>query len=66
MQGFVRGLTLAVASMFLVVIVNIMQQNGIDIRSIAIALGALGLTYMRKIPVPVILVGAAIVGMWLY
>ncbi len=65
-QGFVRGLTLAVASMFLVVIVNIMHQNGIDIRSIAIALGALGLTYMRKIPVPVILVGAAIVGMWLY
>ncbi len=65
-QGFVRGLTLAVASIFVVILARIMQQNGIDVRSIAITLGALGLAYTRKVPIPVILLLAGIIGVIVY
>ena len=66
MQGFVRGLTLAVASMFLVVLGRIMVQAGIDWRSLGIAVGALVLTLSKRIPVPFILLLAGGMGMLLY
>lgn len=61
-QGFVRGLLVAVASMFVVVLLRIFVQNGIDLRNIAIALVALVLTWRRTIPVPIILVLAGVIG----
>ena len=66
MQGFVRGLTLAVASMFLVVLGRIMTQAGIDWRSLGIAVVALGLTASKRIPVPFILLLAGGTGMLVY
>lgn len=65
-QGFVRGLTLAVAGIFAVVLVNIMQGAGIDIRSIGIAACALALSATRRIPVPAILALAGVAGVALY
>ncbi|MEY2846594.1 MAG: hypothetical protein RL076_2140 [Chloroflexota bacterium] len=66
MQGFVRGLTLAVASMFLVVLVRIMHQAGIDWQSLGIAGAACGLTLSKRIPVPFILLLAGGMGILLY
>jgi chromate transporter len=61
-QGFIRGLTIAVASIFLVVISTIMHQNGIDIGTIAIAVISMFVATKRWVPIPVILLGAAIAG----
>lgn len=66
MQGFVRGLTLAVASMFLVVLGRIMTQAGIDWGSLGIAVAALALTLSKRIPVPFILLLAGGMGMLIY
>lgn len=66
MQGFVRGLTLAVASMFVVVLGRIMTQAGIDWRSLGIAVVALVLTASKRIPVPFILLLAGGMGILLY
>jgi chromate transporter len=65
-RGFVRGLTLAVAAIFVVIISNIMIQTGIDVTSIIIAIGALGLALSKRIPVPVILLIAGAIGAWVY
>lgn len=65
-QGFVRGLTLAVAGIFAIVLLHIMQGAGIDIRSVGIALCALALGATRRIPVPAILILAGIAGVVLY
>ena len=66
MQGFVRGLTLAVASMFVIVLGRIMIQTGIDWLSVGIAIAALALTLSKRIPVPFILLLAGGMGMLLY
>jgi chromate transporter len=65
-QGFVRGLVLAVASMFVVVLLGIMAQNGINVQSLAIALFAVVATWRRSIPVPVVLLIAGIAGIMNY
>ena len=65
-RGFVRGLTLAVSGMFLLVIGRILWHAGIDVSSIAIAGGATTLVLTKRIPVPVILVVAGLVGIWVY
>jgi len=65
-QGFVRGLMLAVASMFVVVLLRILVQNSIDIRSVVIALLAVVATWRRSIPVPVVLLIAGIAGILNY
>jgi chromate transport protein ChrA len=65
-RGFVRGLTLAVAAIFVVIISNIMIQTGIDVASIIIAIGALGLALSKRVPVPVILLIAGTIGAWYY
>ena len=61
-QGFVRGLMLAVASMFVLVMLNILMQSGIDARSMTITLLALVSTWRRILPVPVVLLIAGVVG----
>jgi chromate transporter len=65
-QGFVRGLTLAVAGIFVVVLAQIMQGAGLDARSLGIAAAALALGATRRVPVPAILALAGLAGVVLY
>jgi chromate transporter len=64
-QGFVRGLSLAVAGVFAVVLTRILSTAGWNFASVMIALGALLLGVTRRIPVVVILILAALVGIGL-
>ena len=66
MQGFVRGLGLAVAGNFLVVMIMLLNTSGIDIRSLLIIVGSIGLAMTRRIPIPVIFGLAGLVGVLLY
>jgi chromate transporter len=65
-QGFVRGLSLAVAGIFLVVLAGIMSGTGLNSTSLLIALGALGLGVTRRVPVIGVMALAALVGIMLY
>jgi len=66
MQGFVRGLGLAVSGIFLVVVVQLLQESGIDWRSLSLVAAAMALGLTNRVPIPVVLVLAAVVGMVLY
>jgi chromate transporter len=66
MQGFVRGLGLAVSGIFLVVVMRLLQENGIDLRSILILLVSIALTLTGRVPVPLLLVLAGVVGAMIY
>src|SRR5262245_14932483 len=65
-QGFVRGLGLAVAGIFLVVLSRIMNNSGWTFTNLMIILGATGLGATRRVPVLLILVLAAVVGITLF
>jgi chromate transporter len=65
-QGFVRGLGLAVAGIFLVVLAGIMGGAGWTATNLLIALGALGLGATRRVPVLAVLALAALAGVLLY
>jgi chromate transporter len=65
-EGFVRGLMLAVVGIFAVVLMGFLRSGGTDIRSIGIALGGAALALTKRVPIVVILAGAAIAGMVLY
>lgn len=65
-EGFVRGLTLAVVGVFLTVLFNIMRTVGIEITSLLIMLGALALGATRRLPVIVVLALAALAGIIFY
>ncbi|MBX3000094.1 MAG: chromate transporter [Caldilineaceae bacterium] len=66
MKGFVRGLGLAVSGIFLVVVMRLLQQNGISLSSVLIVLGSIGLGLTGRLPVPLLLVLAGVVGALLY
>ena len=66
MGGFVRGLTLAVAGILLTVLAGLMISSGVELRSVAVLLGALALGATRKVPVVVVLVLAATAGILLF
>ena len=66
MDGFVRGLGLAVSGIFLVVITRIMRQNGIDIGSVSILLVSVALAVTGRVPVPLLLVLAGVTGALIY
>jgi chromate transporter len=66
MKGFVRGLGLAVSGIFLVVVINLLQENGVNLSSVLIVLGSIGLALTGRLPVPVLLVLAGAVGALLY
>ena len=66
MQGFVRGLGLAVSGIFLVIVARILRENGIDGGSIVIVLVAMALGLTNRLPVPVVLGLAAVAGMLIY
>ena len=65
-QGFVRGLGLAVAGVFVIVLTGIMNTAGWNSTNLIITLGAIVLGAMRRVPVLVVLVLAAIVGIALF
>jgi chromate transporter len=64
-QGFVRGLGLAVSGIFVIVLTNIMTTAGWTSTNLMITLGAIVLGATRRVPVIVVLLLAAGVGMTL-
>lgn len=66
MQGFVRGLGLAVSGIFFVVVMRLMRDNGIDIVSVSILLVSIGLALTGRLPVPLLLLLAGVAGALLY
>ena len=65
-QGFLRGLALAVAGSFAIVIVGLVRGSQFDLSSLVLVLVSIGLGATRRIPVPLIIVGAALCGVVLY
>ncbi len=65
-QGFVRGLALAVAGVFVVVLTRIMNTSGWNPTNLMITLGAIVIGATRRVPVFVVLAVAAIVGIALF
>jgi chromate transporter len=61
-QGFVRGLGLAVCGIFTVVLAGIMKSAGFTSTNFLIMLGAIGLGATRRVPVVLVLVLAALMG----
>lgn len=61
--GFVRGLSLAVAGIFMVVLGRILHSAGIDLRSIVLAAIAVALAWSRRVPIVAIIALAALAGM---
>lgn len=61
--GFMRGLSLAVAAIFVVVLVRILQSAGMDIRSMVIAAAAVLLAWSRRVPIVIIIALAGVAGM---
>lgn len=66
MQGFVHGLGLAVSSIFLVVVVQLLKENGFDARSALIVLVTIGLALTKRLPVSLLLGLAGVAGALLY
>ncbi len=66
MRGFVRGLSLAVAGIFLVVLYGIMRTAGFEPRSFLLAACALALGATRRVPVIGVVQLAALAGIVLY
>jgi chromate transporter len=61
-QGFVRGLGLAVVGVFVIVLTGILRTAGWNFTNLMITLGAIVLGATRRVPVLVVLVLAAIIG----
>lgn len=61
-EGFVRGLGTAVVGVFAVVMLNLLGKVGVNVRTVLIALIALGLGASRRVPILVILALAAAFG----
>ena len=61
-QGFVRGLGLAVAGVFVIVLTGIMNTAGWNAANLIIALGAIVLGATRRVPILAVLLLAAIAG----
>lgn len=49
-EGFVRGLSLAVAAIFAVVMLGLLRSTGVNLPTVLIALAALGLAATRRVP----------------
>lgn len=64
-EGFVRGLGLAVVGVFVVVLLQLLHGVGLSGQSVALALTSLGLGATRRVPVVVILALGAVAGVLL-
>jgi chromate transporter len=65
-RGFVRGLSLAVIGIFLVVVAGILRGAGLSPSSLLIALVSLALGATQRVPVALILVAAGLAGVLIY
>ena len=65
-QGFVRGLGLAVAGIFLVVLGGIMNSAGWTATNLMIMLGTIAVAATRRVPVLLMLVLSALVGIAMF
>ena len=65
-QGFVRGLSLAVNGVFLVVLAGLFGAGDVDLVAVAIVIGSVALGLARRVPVIVTLAIAAAVGVAVY
>jgi chromate transporter len=65
-EGFVRGIGIAVVGVFAVVMVDLLRGNGLDVRSVAIAVAGAGLAASGRVPVLVVLILAAGAGILVY
>lgn len=65
-QGFVRGLSLAVVSIFPVVLFGLLLNMGLSISTALIVLASLGLGATGRVPVVVLLALAAVTGIIVY
>ncbi|MBA2363920.1 MAG: chromate transporter [Chloroflexia bacterium] len=65
-EGFVRGLSISVLGVFLVVLVGLLRSNGLDGRAVAITIATIALALTQRLPVSVILLLAAAAGVILY
>lgn len=61
-QGFVRGLSLAVVGIFTVVLAQLLYDNGLDAPSFLIVAASIGLAIPGRVPVVVLLALAALAG----
>ncbi|RYI00464.1 MAG: chromate transporter [Acetobacteraceae bacterium] len=61
-EGFMRGLGLAVIGVVAVVLWGFISTEGVNLKTLTIALGAVGLGLMKKVPVAVIVLGAGFLG----
>jgi chromate transporter len=62
-EGFVRGLGLAVVGIFGVVMLRLLHANGVNLRSAVIAAASIGLASTRRVPVIAILALGALAGL---
>lgn len=65
-EGFMRGLGLAVAGIFCVVMIVLLRDTGIDWRSLLLVAAGMGLGALRRLPVPVLLLLAGLAGVVLF
>jgi len=61
-EGFMRGLSLAVAGVFTITLMQMIRSVGADARSLLIVLAALGLGATRRVPFSVLIVLGALAG----
>lgn len=64
--GFVRGLSLAVIGIVLIVMLRLLQSTGIDLTSLSILAASLALGLVPRMPIVVVLGGAALLGILLH
>ena len=61
-EGFIRGLTLALSGIFAVVMLNLLHSAGFNVRTLTIAVAALLLGATRRVPFPLIIALGALTG----
>ncbi len=66
MQGFVRSLGLAVSAISLVIMLRLLQSNGIDMGAFLILLVSIGLAMTGRVPIPLLLILAGVAGVLIY
>jgi chromate transport protein ChrA len=65
-QGFVRGLGLAVVGIFLVILTEMMRDTGLEVVSVSIMLASVWLGTLRQVPFIVLLALAGLIGVVAY
>jgi chromate transporter len=64
--GFVRGLGLAVVGIFLTVLWRLLNTTGMDLGSLLIVVASMGLGLVPRMPIVVVLGGAALLGILMH